>query len=157
MTEPKRTYRLQDSMPTFDQNSTGGELQTPRKSILVVEDEEDLNHALACCLRRSGFHVVSSFDALSGLQQTGYHKPDLVLIDLVRPDLQTSGYLGEFLELDRMAIVPVILMVTDETPELTREANRLGIKELMQKPVAHLLVAERIGVILDVELTDIRD
>ncbi|MFT5284154.1 MAG: DNA-binding response OmpR family regulator [Planctomycetota bacterium] len=155
MTEPKRTYRLQDSMPTYDEDSTGGELQTHRKSILVVEDEEDLNHALSCCLRKSGFHVTSSFDALSGLQQTGYHKPDLVLIDLIRPDLQTSGYLGEFLELDRMKVVPIILLVPETTPELALEAERLGVTALLQKPIAHPDVARRIGEILKVPLTDI--
>ena len=149
MTEPKRTYRLQDSMPTFDQHAADGEIQTRRKSILVVEDEEDLNHALACQLRQAGYFVVSSFDAMSSLQQTGFHSPDLVLIDLLRPSLKDSGFLGEFLELDRMRDVPVIVITNFECDSIREEADQLGVNELLQKPVSHDHVVQRIGKLLD--------
>jgi len=149
MTEPKRTYRLQDSMPTFDQHAADGEIQTRRKSILVVEDEEDLNHALACQLRQAGYFVVSSFDAMSGLQQTGFHRPDLVLIDLLRPSLKDSGFVGEFLELDRMREVPVIVITDSECESIREEADELGVNELLQKPVTHAHVVEQVGKLLD--------
>ncbi len=154
MNEPKRTYRLQDSMPTFDQQAADEEIQAHRKSILVVEDEEDLNYALSCQLRQAGFFVVSSFDALSGLQQTGYHRPDLVLIDLVRPNLADSGFLGGFLDLERMKSVPVILLATDASPALEQEASLLGVTEFLSKPIAHSEVIARIEHILGIKPDD---
>ncbi len=130
-----KNYRLQDSLPVFDFDRTDTDLCARRKSILVVEDEEDLNLALAYFLRSHGYHVVSSFDAVSALAKTGFHRPDLVLLDLVQPGTDGFAFLGEFCQVSRLRDVPVIVMTAFDDPETLAEAANLGVHEIVLKPL----------------------
>jgi DNA-binding NtrC family response regulator len=151
MSDEPRTYRLQDSLPTFDFLAARGQLHTRRKSVLIVEDEEDLNHALSARLRSAGYRVTSSFDALSSLQKTGYHKPDLVLVDLLRPGLDRSGYLAEFLELERMRDIPVVILEPPREGPPTRGSGRLEPAAVLEKPVSHQTVVDTVSRLLGTE------
>lgn len=55
--------------------------------ILVVEDETDLREVLAYNLRREGFHVAVAADGDTGLRAAREKKPDLILLDLMLPDM----------------------------------------------------------------------
>jgi DNA-binding response OmpR family regulator len=146
------TYRLQDSLPILDIHQPFDDLYASRKSILIVEDEEDLNHALAFRLRRAGFHVISTFDATSGLEKTGFHKPDLVLLDLVLPGMDGFGFLGEFLDIRKMRDIPVVLMSGYFDEEIRQGARALGVTEMLEKPVSHGYVVRKLAEILGVEV-----
>ena len=151
MDERPDTYRLQESLPVYDLGDRG-ELYTQRKSILVIEDEEDLNLALTCRLREAGFHVLSSFDARSGLEKTGFHKPDLVLLDIALPGMDGFGFLHEFMDVERLARVPVIVMTGKYDDETREEAERLGVRRVLEKPVSHREVVELCAEILGHDL-----
>jgi len=55
------------------------------KTILIVDDEEDLRSVTAEALKRDGFNVVTAIDGEVGLSEALKYKPDLILLDVVMP------------------------------------------------------------------------
>lgn len=58
-----------------------------RKRILVVEDEYSINDVLTFALRKEGYDVRSAFNGKEALELVENFKPDLVLLDLMLPDM----------------------------------------------------------------------
>ncbi len=58
-----------------------------KKKILVVEDEYSINDAITFALRKEGYDVRSSFNGREALEKFNEFKPDLVLLDLMLPDM----------------------------------------------------------------------
>ncbi len=58
-----------------------------RKRILVVEDEYSINDGLTFALRKEGYDVRSAFNGKEALELVENFKPDLVLLDLMLPDM----------------------------------------------------------------------
>ncbi|WP_288221169.1 response regulator transcription factor [uncultured Clostridium sp.] len=58
-----------------------------KKKILVVEDEYSINDAITFALRKEGYDVRSSFNGKDALERFNEFKPDLVLLDLMLPDI----------------------------------------------------------------------
>ena len=58
-----------------------------KKRILVVEDEYSINDGLTFALRKEGYEVRSAFNGKEALELVENFKPDLVLLDLMLPDM----------------------------------------------------------------------
>ena len=58
-----------------------------KKKILVVEDEYSINDAITFSLRKEGYDVRSVFNGKDALERFNEFKPDLVLLDLMLPDI----------------------------------------------------------------------
>lgn len=58
-----------------------------KKKILVVEDEYSINDAITFALRKEGYDVRSVFNGKDALERFSEFKPDLVLLDLMLPDI----------------------------------------------------------------------
>lgn len=58
-----------------------------KKKILVVEDEYSINDGLTFALRKEGYEVRSAFNGKEAIELVEIFKPDLVLLDLMLPDI----------------------------------------------------------------------
>ena len=58
-----------------------------RKKILVVDDEEDILHFLELVLREKGYEVVTAGGGHEALTQAQIERPDLVLLDIMMPQM----------------------------------------------------------------------
>ena len=81
-----------------------------KRKILVVDDEDDILHFLALVLREKGFEVVTASGGHEALTQAQIEQPDLVLLDIMMP--QMDGW--EVLKLLRVdeetAHIPVAML-----------------------------------------------
>ncbi len=84
-----------------------------REKILLVDDDADLVETLRLVLESNGYTVVAAHDAVSGLQQIGAERPDLILLDVMMPE-STEGFslLWKLRQSDEQyrRDVPVIMM-----------------------------------------------
>ncbi len=62
----------------------------PGERVLVVDDEEAIVRILRAYLERDGYRVVSAPDGRAALEQARLQRPDLVLLDLMLPEV--SGW-----------------------------------------------------------------
>lgn len=98
------------------------------KVVLLIEDHPAIRQLISIVLEQSSFHLVFAPDGLSGLEAVDAHEPDLVLLDLLLPDI--SGWeVLEWIRARRSATDLPVLIVTayggdgDEFKAFERGAN----------------------------------
>ena len=101
------------------------------RTILVVEDEPTLRETLADALEADGFRVVRAADGREALTQFRAERPDLVLLDLMLPEL--SGI--EVTRIIRAESGVPIVMLTAKDAELDKVVGlELGADDYVTKP-----------------------
>ena len=101
--------------------------------ILVVDDEVDGTEALCCFLRRSGHEAVrvqSGREALAGLATIN---PDIVVLDLLMPEMNGIEFLEVLRNYYHGALMPVILLTGLADGPQVRRAVQLGVKRVFVK------------------------
>jgi DNA-binding response OmpR family regulator len=101
------------------------------EKILLVDDEPTLLDTLAYNLRGSGYHVVTAADGVSALEQARSESPDLIILDLMLPELDG---LTVCRSLRQVSDTP-ILVLTARTGELDKIVGlESGADDYMTKP-----------------------
>jgi len=106
-----------------------------RKKLLLVEDNTDLSELLRLGLVDAGFSVHTASNGVEGLRKARSVNPDVMILDLVLPELDGFA-LCEALKRDRnTANIPIILM-TGLSSQFTRYAGlEAGANDYVMKPV----------------------
>lgn len=114
------------------------------QQILVVEDEPSLRDLLQRLLTARGYHVHAAADGSSALQLAATSPPDLVLLDLVLPDLDGFAVCRALRAHPRLHEVPVIMLTAlHETPSKVAGLD-IGADDYMTKPFDVRELAARI-------------
>lgn len=101
------------------------------RTLLVVEDEENLLEVLKYNLEREGYNVLTAVDGEQGLEVARASRPDMVVLDIMLPEL---GGLEVCRILRRESNVP-ILMLTAKGEEIDRVLGlELGADDYVAKP-----------------------
>lgn len=104
--------------------------------VLVVEDEPEIMVSLAHSLRKAGFTVLQAEDGLTACRMIGSQQPDLILLDIMLPDL--DGW--EVCRLLRqhpvpgVASTPVIMLTALNAPEDKYRGLEIGADLFLPKP-----------------------
>jgi two-component system, OmpR family, phosphate regulon response regulator PhoB len=116
--------------------------------ILVVEDEQDLVQVLDYNLRQAGHEVFSARRGEDGLRLAREHRPDLVLLDLMLPDIPGTEICKQLKDSAATRTVPVV-MVTARGEEIDRVVGfELGVDDYVVKPFSVRELLLRIQAIL---------
>lgn len=89
-----------------------------RGRILVIDDDPDVRKIVPQYLGKNGYDVATATDGREGLEQIASHPPDLIILDLIMPELDGFGVL-EYLEHDATlrAIPVLVLTARDLNPD----------------------------------------
>jgi CheY-like chemotaxis protein len=110
--------------------------------VLVVEDDPSVRGLLQTLLVAEGYDVATASDGLAGLVKASSHKPAVILLDLMMPDLGGIRVLEELRADPALEHVPVIVVTgkVDAVPALAAElgedsvfAKPFGVAELLQR------------------------
>ncbi|MBN2224881.1 MAG: sigma-54-dependent Fis family transcriptional regulator [Deltaproteobacteria bacterium] len=102
-------------------------------SILIIEDDKFFNKFLAECLADKGYHVHAVTTGTEGLEIIRTAPPDLVLLDLMLPDISGLEILEKVKEVYE---TPQIIMLTGHASiETAIEAIKLGASDYLTKPI----------------------
>lgn len=116
--------------------------------LLVIEDEKDLQKVLEFNLRQAGHDVLTALRGREGLQLAREHHPDLVLLDLMLPDLAGTE-ICKALKQDAHTRDIAVLMLTAKGEEVDRIVGfELGADDYVVKPFAAAEVIARIRAVL---------
>jgi two-component system phosphate regulon response regulator PhoB len=116
--------------------------------LVVIEDEKDLQKVLEFNLRQAGHDVLTALRGREGLQLAREHRPDLVLLDLMLPDLAGTE-VCKALKQDPNTRDTAVLMLTAKGEEVDRIVGfELGADDYVVKPFSVRELLLRIDAIL---------
>jgi len=102
-------------------------------SILVVEDQAEARKPLVRLLKMEGYDVIGVASALEALASARNQKPDLVLLDVMIPQLDGLTFLMLFREDRHFRDVPVVLLTGVSDEHTLNRARELGVKDYLLK------------------------
>jgi CheY-like chemotaxis protein len=105
-------------------------------SILIVDDNAVSARMAEVSLRRNGYHTVVVSSASAALEQlTDSLDVQLMILDIMMPDMDGLTLLEMIRERSGLAELPVILCTARTDPETIARARSLGCKRVVSKPI----------------------
>lgn len=104
-------------------------------AILVVEDNQALNFTLCEMLQTHGYTVQSASNGSEALAILAQQPPDLVVSDLLMPEMDGYALLNRIRGNPRTRNLPVIFLTGHDTPEERRRAKESGVVDYLIKPL----------------------
>ncbi|GAC1445703.1 MAG: hypothetical protein NVSMB55_28120 [Mycobacteriales bacterium] len=112
--------------------------------VLVVEDDPSVRGLLHTLLSAEGYEVSTASDGLAGLVKATASHPQLVLLDLMMPDLGGVRVLEELRDDPELADIPVIV-VTGKVDAVPGMRALLGDDNVFVKPFGVAELLSRVG------------
>jgi DNA-binding response OmpR family regulator len=119
----------------LDEEIGAGE-QPRLQTVLLIEDDHELAHALALRLQGTGLAVARAHDGPSGLEKLRLLQPDLIILDLRLPRMEGDRFLRFLRMTPEHSAVPVIVITGASDAALIERVENWGISRLMRKPVS---------------------
>ena len=119
------------------------------KKILVIDDEPMVIRMVSDALTGRGFTVVSAPNGYEGLIAARSEKPDLILLDVVMPDLDGHEVLSRLRKDDRTKAIPVIHLSAVGDFDKQLQAMQDGSADYITKPIKPAELADRVEAFLD--------
>lgn len=104
------------------------------KKILVIEDDAETQEIIQDCLTAEGCSVVKANNGYLGVQQAQEHLPDLIVCDIVMPDLDGYGVLEKLRHNSATATIPLIFLTAKSERAEWRQAMVMGADDYITKP-----------------------
>lgn len=115
------------------------------KTILIVDDEEDVRAIAQLGLEMSvGWTVLTASSGTEGIAIAATSQPDLILLDLMMPDLDGRATLQLLKNNPQTRHIPVILVTAKEQETLPESLLNSDILAIVNKPFRPLQLAEQI-------------
>jgi DNA-binding NarL/FixJ family response regulator len=106
------------------------------KTILVIEDEPEMRRNLTTVLRFENFRSLTAENGLVGVNLAKKEKPDLILCDVMMPELDGYGVIAALRADPATVTIPFIFLTAKgERPDI-RTGMNLGADDYLVKPVA---------------------
>jgi|SRR5215469_13167663 DNA-binding response OmpR family regulator len=118
--------------------------------IMVVDDDPDTVSILARHLQREGFAAIEAISGAECLRLALEHQVDVILLDLMMPDMDGFAVCRALKDNPKTAEIPVIMITARDDLDARAEGIRLGVSDFLAKPVFRRQLANRIRAQLDV-------
>ena len=115
-----------------------------RKTLLIVDDDQDLRGAIAEQLEAENFHTVEAATAGDGVRMARDEKPDLILLDVDLPDMDGREACRRIRQ-DGVQ-TPVIMLTAADTDDDTVKGLDSGANDYVTKPYKFAVLLSRIRV-----------
>ena len=107
---------------------------TDAKKILVVDDDKAVTSLLESLLSGQGYSVLLAYDGLDGMAQVKKNTPDLIILDIMMPELNGYEVLNKLKFDEKFKHIPIIILTSREQELDPRIGLLMGIS-YMQKPI----------------------
>ena len=119
------------------------------KKILIIDDDDDVREATQICLEViNDWHIYTASSGREGLIEAIATQPDLILLDVMMPDMDG---LQTFTELQANSVtesIPVILLTAKAQPAELRQFTRLQVSDVITKPYDPFDLSNRVAEVL---------
>jgi DNA-binding NarL/FixJ family response regulator len=107
------------------------------KRILIIEDEPEMRRNIATLLRYQEYEPIEAENGRKGIEAARREKPDLILCDVMMPELDGHGVLQALQQDPDLAVIPFIFLTAKGEKDDLRNGMDLGADDYLTKPVAN--------------------
>src|SRR6185436_5358868 len=107
------------------------------KKILVIEDEPEMRRNITALLRYYDYEPIAAENGRLGVEAARRERPDLILCDVMMPELDGFSVLQALQSDPALALVPFIFLTAKGEKEDLRSGMNLGADDYLTKPVAN--------------------
>jgi two-component system, OmpR family, alkaline phosphatase synthesis response regulator PhoP len=115
------------------------------KTILVIEDESQVRENIQEILELSDYNVLIAQDGITGLELAQKHQPDLIICDIMMPQMDGYEVLMNLRQSDVTATIPVIFLTAKAERADFRRGMELGADDYVTKPFTLTEILEAIA------------
>jgi two-component system phosphate regulon response regulator PhoB len=119
-----------------------------KKSILIVEDEEDILALIHYNLTREGYKVLTATSGEQGVKLACEHQPDLVVLDLMLPGIDGLQVCRELKQRDNTRHIAVIMLTAKGEEADIVTGLELGAADYVTKPFSPRVLLARVKAVL---------
>jgi CheY-like chemotaxis protein len=116
------------------------------KTILIIEDNQDVRENLAEILHLSSYNVITAPNGILGVETALKEIPDLILCDIMMPELDGYGVLKILNKNPKTTNIPFIFLTAKVSQNDFRKGMMLGASDFLTKPCTDLDLLEAIEV-----------
>lgn len=109
-------------------------LEPPMKKILVIEDEIFIRENLIELLEIEGFEAVGAENGFVGVDLAKEYQPDLILCDVMMPELDGYGVLTALRQESATATIPFMFLTASADRNNLQRIRDMGMKDYILKP-----------------------
>lgn len=103
-------------------------------TVLVIEDEVQTRNIFLKCLEFEGFRAFGASNGATGIALAQSHHPDLIVCDIMMPDMDGYSVLSALRQLPMTAAIPLIFLTAKVTMTDLRRGMELGADDYLTKP-----------------------
>jgi CheY-like chemotaxis protein len=119
-------------------------MTSPQKTVLIVEDEADAAELFAEMMRVSGFRILKTSSSTPALSLIATEKPDIIILDIMMPDISGLDILRQMRQDPALADIPVVVVSAKGMPADIRVGMEAGASTYLTKPVGFLELKEAV-------------
>jgi CheY-like chemotaxis protein len=127
------------------------------KRILVVEDDNSLSMLLRLIMKfqQEEWLLSSAANGLEALSQVEKFQPDLVLLDIMMPEMDGLEFARRVRADERWADMTIVVLSALSDPNTKRKAREIGVQEYWTKPISPDELQEGLQRVLGTDLPDV--
>jgi CheY-like chemotaxis protein len=108
------------------------------KTVVIIEDEPDAAEMLGEMMRVNGFRVVKSYSSGPAISMISHEMPDVVILDIMMPDISGLDILRLMQQEPKLAGIPVVVVSAKSMPSDIQIGLDAGASAYLTKPVGFL-------------------
>ncbi len=110
-------------------------MASAQKTVMIIEDEPDAAEMFAEMMRVNGYRVVKMFSSAPAIPMISQEKPDVIILDVMMPDISGLEVLRYMRREPNLASIPVIIVSAKSMPGDIKTGLDAGATKYLIKPV----------------------
>lgn len=116
--------------------------------ILIIDDEKDIVEMMKIMLRREGFEILTALNGKSGVIIAKEEIPDIILLDIMMPDVSGFQVCKELKEDPKTRDIPVVIISVKSSEMDITKALEMGATDYFKKPFTREVLIGKIKEII---------
>jgi DNA-binding response OmpR family regulator len=104
-----------------------------RPILLIVDDEKEARHLLDYNFSAAGFDVITAASGEAALRMAAHHQPDIVLLDIVLPDMDGFSVCRRLRSRAVTARIPVVMLSSHSGFSVHAAGTEAGVRRCLNK------------------------
>ena len=117
-------------------------------TILIIEDEQDINDLISFNLQRNDYETIQAFDGLVGEELAMTRRPDVIILDLMLPGKDGFGVFKAIRRDPRSQKIPVLMLTARAQTEDRIKGLEVGADDYLTKPFSPKELVLRVAALL---------